>query len=208
MSIRFVAIIFTALLAVGCGCSESKKEKKNVTEFYRAFDAGNISEAKSLLYDIEGDDLYHCAETLIEGYITVGDIESAVSVYERNTPDHCSTYEMQYDDNHKGYERRVTKLLYNALIEADDFETAWEYHPLEYENPDSAGNGGCYFGYMSDVLVYLCQQGRTLEAQQFLNKHSLWFLKNVDNNEWGKNYPSYHYSKMVSELQSIINQNN
>lgn len=205
---RVIVIIFALLLAVGCGGGASKTDKYNAAEFYRALDAGNISEAKSLLYDVEGDELYRCAEMLIEEYIAVGDVKNAISVYERNTPDHCSTYQMQYDNlyGHDGYERRVTQLLYDALIEADDFETAWKYHHLEYDDSNYAGNGGCYFGYMSDVLIHLCQQGRTLEAQQFLDKHSLWFLKNVDNGEWGEDYPSFYYSNMVRELQSIINQ--
>lgn len=202
---RVVVIIFAMLLAMGCGGGTSKTEKNNAAEFYRALDAGNISEAKSLLYDVEGDELYRCAEMLIEEYIAVGDVQNAISVYERNTPDHCSTYEMQYHYNHNGYENRVTKLLYDALIEADDFETAWRYHELEYDSANYAGNGGCYFGYISDVLIHLCQQVRTLEAQQFLDKHSLWFLKNVDNGEWGEEYPQYSYNRMLQEFQLIIN---
>jgi hypothetical protein len=203
---RLIVIILAAALAMGCG-GASKSSNKCTAEFYRALDAGNISEAKSLLYDVTGYELYRCAEMLIEEYIAVGDIQSAISVYERNTPNHCSTYEMQYSSySHDGYENRVTKLLYDALIEADNFERAWKYHHLEYDDPNYPGNGGCYFGYVSDVLIHLCQQGRTLEAQQFLDKHSLWFLKNVDNAEWGEKYPLYHYSNMVRELQSIINQ--
>lgn len=203
---RIVAIILAAIFAVGCGGGASKSTNNGAAEFYRALDAGNISEAKSLLYDVTGDELYRCAEMLIEEYIAVEDIQGAISVYERCTPDHCSTYEMQYHYNHDGYENRVTKLLYDALIEADDFERAWMYHHLEYNDPNYAGNGGCYFGYVSDVLVHLCQQGRILEAQQFLDKHGLWFMKNVDNGEWGEDYPSYYYADMVHKLQSIINQ--
>lgn len=202
---KIVTLTIIALLAVGCG-GGTDRSKKKVAEFYATLDAGSISEAKSMLFEIEGEDLYRCAEALIEEYITIGDVRSAVSVYERNTPDHCSTYQMQYSMyTHNGYENRVTKLLYEALIENDDFEAAWKYHPLRYDDPDYAGNGADHFGYITDVLFHLCQQGRTLEAQQFLDKHTLWFKKNVDNGEFGSEYPDFYYSKVVGELQTIIN---
>lgn len=206
ISMKRLTIILSILLLVGCGATE-QKAKLNEAKFYEAIDAGNLSEARNMLYDVEGEPITRFAEALIEEYITIGDVQSAINVYERITHFHCSVYEMQYDSlyGHNGYERRVCKMLYDALIEADDFETAWKYHPLEYEDPDYAGNGVSYFGYVSDVIIHLVQQGRKLEAQQFLDKHSLWFLKNVDNGEWGKEHPEYQYSKVHSELQSIIN---
>lgn len=206
ISMKRLTIILSILLLVGCGVTE-QKAKLNEAKFYEAIDAGNLSEARNMLYGVEGEQITRFAEVLIEEYITIGDVQSAINVYERITHFHCSAYEMQYDSlyGHDGYERRVCKMLYDALIEADDFETAWKYHPLEYKDPDYAGNGGSYFGYVSDVIIHLVQQGRKLEAQQFLDKHSLWFLKNVDNGEWGEEYPEYQYSKVHSELQSIIN---
>lgn len=206
ISMKRLTIILSILLLVGCGATE-QKAKLNEAKFYEAIDAGNLSEARNMLYDVEGGPITRFAEALIEEYITIGDVQSAINVYERITHFHCSVYEMQWDGlyGHNGYERRVCKMLYDALIEADDFETAWKYHPLEYEDPDYAGNGVSYFGYVSDVIIHLVQQGRKLEAQQFLDKHSLWFLKNVDNGESGEEYPEYQYSKVHSELQSIIN---
>ena len=206
ISMKRLTIILSILLLVGCGATE-QKAKLNEAKFYEAIDAGNLSEARNMLYDVEGEQITRFAEVLIEEYITIGDVQSAINVYERITHFHCSAYEMQWDNlyGHDGYEKRVCKMLYDALIEADDFETAWKYHPLEYEDPDYAGNGGSYFGYVLDVVIHLVQQGRKLEAQQFLDKHSLWFLKNVDNGEWGEEHPEYQYSKVQSELQSIIN---
>lgn len=196
-------IAMIATMVVGCGPSNSDL----TNEFNKALDNGKISEAREIIYDIEGYERYHCAEALIEEYIKVGEIDAAINVYERVTPWHCSTYEIQFESlhGHNGYERRVCRSLYEALIEADDFETAWKYHELDYEDPDYAGNGGCYFGYMSDVLIHLCQQGRMVEAQQFLNKHSLWFLKNVDNGKNGQEYAQYSYNKVLQDFQLIIN---
>ena len=213
---RVFVLLAITFFVVACGgnnrgdSSEGASGSKNrdVAEFYKLLDAGNISDARAKLYEVEGDDVYRCAEVLIEEYLALGEVHNAINVYERATPEHCSTYEMKHSSlyGHNDYERRVTQLLYNALIEADEFETAWKYHHLEYDSPTYAGNGGCYFNYVSDVLIHLCQQGRQAEAQQFLDKHSLWFLKNVDNGEWGDEYPNYAYDKVVRELQSIINQ--
>lgn len=200
---RFLFITLICIIVIGCAGNSNQEDRKN---FYKAFDAGNLSEAKSLLCNLEGKDLYQCAEALIKEYIAVGDVQSAISVYERNTPNHCTTYQMKFKSlhSHDDYENRVTQMLYDALINADDFETAWNYHPLDYDDPNYAGNGGCYFSYISDVIIHLCQQERQIEAQQFLDKHSLWFLKNVDNGEWGKSYPNYSYDKVVRDLQYII----
>lgn len=192
-------IAMIATMVVGCGPSNSDL----TNEFNKALDNGKISEAREIIYDIEGYERYQCAEALIEEYVKIGEVDAAINVYERITPRHSSTYEMKYDGD--CYEQRVCKLLYEALIEADDFETAWRYHELEYDSANYAGNGGCYFGYVSDVLIHLCQQERMVEAQQFLNKHSLWFLTNVDNSKSGENYPQYSYNKVLQEFQLIIN---
>lgn len=203
---RIFIVLAATITMVACGGNNGSKTNSEVAEFYKLLDEGNISEARKRLYDIDGEGLYRCAESIIEEYIALGEVHDAINVYERATPNHCSTYQMKYSHySHDNYENRVTKLIYDALIEAEDFETAWNYHHLEYDNPTYAGNGGCYFSYVSDVLIYLSQQGRLAEAQQFLDKHSLWFLKNVNNGEWGEEYPNYAYDKVVRELQSIIN---
>ena len=200
---RMCAVLAITIMVVACG---GNSPKSKVSEFYKLLDAGSISEARGILYDMQGEEVYRCAEALIGEYIAMGEVHNAIAVYERATPDHCSTYEMQYSyHTHGNYENRVTKLIYTALIEADEFEKAWEYHHLEYNTPTYAGNGGCYFSYVSDVLIHLCQQNRHFEAQQFLDKHSLWFLSNVNNGEWGEKYPNYSYDKVVRELQQIIN---
>ncbi len=103
------------------------------------------------------------------------------------------------------YERYVTAKLYKALIEADRFEDAWQYHPLEYEDRNYPGNGGCYYGYMTDVIAYLCQHNRQSEAQRFFDKNIIWFKKNVDNSKWGNEYQQYSYSNMRSQLQAQVN---
>jgi hypothetical protein len=144
---------------------------------------------------------------LIEEYLSIDELDKAIHVYERITPYHCSRYEMQWDNLYglDGYEVAVTAKFRKALIKADRFEEAWEYYPLEYETETYAGNASSYFRYMSDVIVHLCSNDRKPEAQLFLNRHVNWFRTNVDNGEWGKDYPQYSYASMKSELQDIIN---
>ena len=188
-------------------CS-ARQEGKAQEKFYVALDEGKLDEARDMLRDMEGDTKYQCAEALIKECIAQGDVEGAVNVYERLTPNHCSTYEMQYSMyGHDGYERRVTKLLYDALIAHDDFDKAWDYHALDYNDPDYPGNAQQYSAYMTDVLVHLCQVGRQDEAQRILDTKGLWFQKNVDNSAYAEEYAKYAYREMTRQLQTVINSN-
>lgn len=208
-NVTTASFLLTCCILAGCllgSCSSGQKKEK---EFYEAIDNDNLSEAKSVLREMDGSEKYKCAEVLVEEYIDAGEVQEAVNVYERITPNHCSTYEMQYESlhGHDGYETRVTKLLYQALIENGEFDKAWSYHPLDYQDENYPGNAKCYFSYLSDVLVHLCQTGRQPEAQQFLDTKGLWFQKNVDNSEWVEDYAQYTYRNMIGQLQSILNNN-
>ena len=208
--IGIVAFLVCGAVIGNCmdDCS-ARKESKAQEKFYAMIDEGKLDEARDMVRDMEGSGKYKCAEMLIEECIAQGDVEGAVNVYERLTPRHCSTYEMQYDGlyGHDGYERRVTKLLYDALIAHDDFDKAWDYHALDYEEPDYPGNAQQYSAYMTDVLVHLCQAGRQDEAQRFLDTKGLWFQKNVDNHANAEEYAKYTYREMTRQLQAVINSN-
>lgn len=197
---KIVLSVLLVLIFISC---TSQAEK-----FEAALYAGNLTEAETILKDIEADYGRHVyAQMLIEEYLSIDELDKAIHVYERITPYHCSRYEMQWDNLYglDGYEVAVTAKFRKALIKADRFEEAWEYYPLEYETETYAGNASSYFRYMSDVIVHLCSNDRKPEAQLFLNRHVNWFRTNVDNGEWGKDYPQYSYASMKSELQDIIN---
>lgn len=135
-NVTTASFLLTCCILAGCllgSCSSGQKKEK---EFYEAIDNDNLSEAKSVLREMDGSEKYKCAEVLVEEYIDAGEVQEAVNVYERITPNHCSTYEMQYESlhGHDGYETRVTKLLYQALIENGEFDKAWSYHPLDYQD--------------------------------------------------------------------------
>jgi len=197
---RFIYNAFVLLFLVSCTSQADK--------FEAAFMEGNLSEAEAILKDVKAEDgKYRLARMLIDEYLSLDELDKAINVYERITPYHCSRYEMKFDNlyGHGGYEVAVTAKFRKALVKADRFEEAWEYYPLEYETVEYAGNGGAYFRYMSDVIVHLCSMNRKAEAQRFLNTNVHWFLTNVDNGEWGKDYLQYSYTNMKSQLQEIIN---
>lgn len=197
---KLVLSILFVLVFISC---TSQAEK-----FETAFNEGNLTEAETILKEIKANDGRHVyAQMLIEEYLSIDEIDRAIHVYERITPYHCSTYEMQWENLYglDGYEVAVTAKLRKALVKADRFEEAWEYYPLEYETETYAGNASSYFRYMSDVIVHLCSNNRKSEAQLFLNSHANWFRANVDNGEWGKDYLQYSYANMKSDLQDIIN---
>ena len=177
-------------------------------KFETALSEGNLTEAETILKDMKSEDgKYRFARILIEEYLSLDELDRALHVYERITPYHSSRYDMKFESlyGHDGYEVAMTAKLRKALVKADRFDEAWEYYPLEYKTVEYAGNGGSYFRYMSDVIVHLCSMNRKAEAQTFLNNHIHWFMNNVDNGEWGKDYPQYSYIHMKSQLYEIIN---
>ena len=197
---RLIYIVSIVFILVSCA---SQAEK-----FEAAFNEGSYTEAETILKEISAENgKYRFARMLIEEYLSFDEIDKAIYVYERLTPYHCSRYEMKFDSlyGHDKYEVDVTAKLRKALVKSDRFEEAWEYYPLEYETVEYAGNGISYFRYMSDVIVHLCSNNRRSEAQIFLNNNVHWFRTNVDNGEWGKDYPQYTYVNMKSQLQEIIN---
>lgn len=213
--IRYIIIgiivlsIFFGLIDACIGCCSNTYHSLFSTheEVIEAIDEGNLSKAKKLLPDAKKSELYRCAQLLIEEYIAIDDVKNAVYVFERITPNHCSTYEMQW--NHYAtadYTKAVTTMLYNALIKHGEYEQAWKYHKLEYEDVDYPGNAANYYSYMVDVLEALCKKGQVREAQEFLNEHISWFRKNVDDAKYGEDYQEYSYERMKSKLRLVINE--
>lgn len=198
-------LLIATCILLSISFSSCTSDKKLVDKFYKELDAGNLTEARNILSEIEDYERWSCAEMLIEEYIKIDDVDKAIFVYERITPTHYSNYHINWH-THSGYEINAMNMIYKALIEADEFEKAWKYHKLEYEDEEYAGNASCYFNYMVDVLHYLTKNGRGIEAQTFLNDNVLWFKKYVDNGEWGEKYPNYSHDNVKVQLQNIINE--
>ena len=126
-------------------------------EVMEAIDKGNLSEAKKLLPDVMEEERYRCALLLMEEYIAVENVDDAVYVFERITPEHCSMYEMKFESLYRTgkYTKEAAAMLYTALIKKGKYEKAWKYHELEYEDSNYAGNSPCYYNFLLDVLDHL-----------------------------------------------------
>lgn len=207
--ILVIAVLLTLMDSCVSCCSNAYNSFFSThEEVMEAIDEGHLSKAKELLPDAKESELYRCAQLLIEEYIAVGDLKNAIYVFERITPNHCSTYEMQFDGFYKttDYTKAVTAMLYEALIKNGEYEQAWKYHKLDYEDPFYPGNAINYYSYMSDVLKSLCKKGQIRDAQEFLDDHVSWFRRNVDYAEFGEKYPNYSYSRMKERLQRVIDE--
>ncbi|MBR3090622.1 MAG: hypothetical protein IKH10_01350, partial [Bacteroidetes bacterium] len=92
-----------------------------------------------------------------------------------------------YTDDYKGLNLKsnVRKILYNALIDKERMDEAWDYKMMheatyyyydgEYEKRED------YLEYMSDVVKKYCSHGKKNEARQFVSSHIDWFRANVEN---------------------------
>ena len=177
-------------------------------EVLEAIDKGDLGRAKNLLTDVKEGKKYQCALLLIEEYIGIEDVDNAVYVFERITPEHCSMYEIKYESLYKTakYTKEAVAMIYPALIKKGEYQKAWKYHALEYEDSFYAGNALCYYNYLLDVMDHLCEQGKISDAEEFLNEHAVWFRQNVDRSSHAENYQQYSYRNMKTKLQRALNE--
>ena len=109
-----LAVIFGLMDACISYCSNAYRSFFSThEEVLEAIDKGELSKAKELLPDAKESELYRCAQLLIEEYIAIDDVKNAVYVFERITPNHCSTYDMQYSSLNRtaDYSKAVTAML-------------------------------------------------------------------------------------------------
>lgn len=173
-----------------------------------AIDAGNLKEAERLLREMPGgEEQRYYGGRLIDEYLAIDKIDKAINVFD-NITGHCSMFHMQYKLSYENAEYTLTysAKIYNALLKAGRYEEAWNYHCRSYNSETYPGNAPDYFAYMTDVIVAMSRSGRSVEIPGFVRDNSLWFLKNVDNNEWGEKYPNFRYDIMRGELNKIVNE--
>lgn len=193
-------IISSALTFVSC-----KQEPRE--QFDVAIAEGRLSDALELLNEIDRKHgRYFCCTTLIDEYLAIGDIDKAIYVFDR-VSSHCTMYQMGFDNLYSTsrYTKENSRKIYKKLIAANRFDEAWSYHPLSYDDENYPGNAPEYFEYMVDVISHLCANNRKAEAQIFITTHIHWFTKNVDNHQWGKDYPQYYKSIMHRQLIDVLN---
>lgn len=199
---KFGLILYAVAFCLLTACGASSSEKCEA-----ALNAGNLKEAESHLKEIDDSDVCrYYGGLLIDEYLAIGNLNRAIYVFD-NITGHCSMYEMQFDGLYSSadYTKKYSKKIYNALLKECRYDEAWNYHARSYDGEDYPGNAPDYFAYMSDVIIAMCNSGQSMQAQQFIKQKSVWFLKNIDNHEWGKDYPNYRYDIMRSELNKVYN---
>lgn len=193
---RFLLFLCSAVLFLSC---ESSANKMDV-----ALSNGELSKAESLLSDLSGSEMYRYSSRLIDEYLSIGNLDKAIRVFNDITP-HCSMYEMQYTALYSSasYTKENAKKIYNALLDEERYDECWSFHPLSYETETYPGNAPDYFSYMTDVIAHMCARGQYDEARRFMMQKRVWFLNNVDNNEWGHEYPDCSFSVMCGKLENV-----
>lgn len=173
--------IFVVLLIIG-GISDavgSHSSSNANDKFQEAMEKGNLTEAKTILRN--GSVGRNAALQLIKAYLDVGDADAAIDVYENITSNHVSRYDMQYTSlNHSEYEQKACKLLREYLMQHGQYEKAWNYYPLQYEDENYSGNAQSRFAWMSDVVSEMCKKGRQDDARSFVDDQLRWFVTYID----------------------------
>lgn len=191
-------LLFLCLVVLFLSC-ESAADKMEAALSY-----GELSNAETLLSDISGSEKYRYGSRLIDEYLAIGNVDKAIYVFNYLTP-HCSMYEIKYSNLYSTatYTQENAKKIYNALLDEERYEECWNFHPLSYGTEAYPGNAPDYFSYMSDVIVHMCARGQYDEARRFMMQKRVWFLNNVDNNEWGDKYPDCSFSVMCGKLDQV-----
>lgn len=195
-----LVVLFVAVVMASCGAS-------NYEKFNEAMARGELLQAQGYLEKI--DDRTECknaALQLIRAYIEVDDINKAIHVYENITPWHKNRYKMKFSNS--DYEKTVCKLLRDYLVKHGEYERAWEYYPLEYEDENYFGNAQCRFAYISDVVVAMCAKSEHNEARVFMENQLRWFVTYIDSSssKYAEDVKNNFSSAMVREkLLELIN---
>lgn len=203
--------VISGLFVIILNGISSFQYERHKTLFTKCTSNGDTVKAKELLQqmDFSYDSSYDCALELIELYLSQDDIDSAIFVYNKITKNHTDNHHVRYSYRCHGskgsYEPTAIKLLYNALLNADRMDEAWEYHELEYDNKDYRGNAECYLSYMNDVVNHYCKKGDKTAARKFVKEHLVWFVKNIDNSSYAKSeYPEFISYKVNQRLLQQI----
>lgn len=200
--------LIASLCMTGSYEEELERDEAMRDKFAEYISSGDAVNAKATLQKI-GTDNYDEALELIELYAANGDVNGAVSVYEKLTPGHCAAHEMLRSENRNGsnnnYELDATKLIRREATKLGDYDLVWEYSERTHSDPNSHYNADKYFRFMTEVVMYLCKEGKNQDARAFVKQYSVWFVNNVDNLDYTSQYDDYNSKKSISKLNQIIN---
>lgn len=221
-AIVFAILILSAVIANLIPTEEEKIAKEmekatiayteKVKPFRKHIENKDAESAKLVLQEI-GYAEYDDALELIELYIANNDVDNAIYVYEKLTPNHCPSYEMYWPNKRHGknqnYEIDATKLIRKELIKLGKFDLAWKYSEWWTSDENSPSNSASYFEFMSEATTILCKENRKQDAHKFVKEYSIWFVNNVDSQKgddyYKDEYKNYNSSTAKAKLLKIIN---
>lgn len=169
--LRTIAVPVMAAALFSCGDASK--------DFDKALAAGNLTEAAQCLREIDDrSELKSSALQLIKTYLSIDEPDKAIDVYENITSWHMSRDKMSIYN--AKYENEACKLLREYLIQNGQYERAWNYYPLDYDDENYVGNARCRYVFLSDVVAAICAKGKQEDAQRFVESQLRWFVANVD----------------------------
>ena len=211
---KLVAIVLV-LVVVGLSViikeniAAAKLERQKQT-FAMHISDGDAESAKSVLKEMDIC-FYDGALDLIKLYISNGDVNNAIDVYEKLTPYHCSMFDIEYSHLRHGsnnqYEPEATNLIRKELIKLGDYDLAWYYSEKRSwgHDPNNYVHADYYYRFMAEVVNYLCENNKKQEARKFVNRYIQWFSDNVDVIDKSfESYKNYNSQKSKTKLLQII----
>ena len=183
LAIITVALVVTIALSVSYF-----KASKLETEYKTYIENNDVENARTVLKKI-GINEYDKALELIELYIANGDVDNAIYVYEKMTPDHCSTYQMQYHNLYGHgrdgrYEETVANLIYYALINSERMDDALNYH---FTSSSGGRTIDDYYSHVNVVINYYCRNNNKAAARKYVresisdNNEKNRFIQQINN---------------------------
>lgn len=125
-------VVAMALMPLACSCGRSEQK------FRDAIQRGELSEAEQHLGNMSSGDQGEYALQLIRTYLDLDEPAKAIHVYEDITPWHSARGDLKLRPD--GYSARASRLLREYLIAHDEYDKAWQYYPLEYDDENYIGN--------------------------------------------------------------------
>lgn len=200
----FLPVFFAIALPLLISFTNKKIQEYKVERCITYINEGQADKAKEILPTIKFKKktvgaFYDVATKLVEFYVNEGDIDKAYDVYGNCTPRKPNKYpyrSLWIREGTGGYYRDLIK---NAYIAQQQYDKALKCVNMQ----DEAFYADEYYKFMSDVIYYLCKNGKKSEAKNFVAEYSTWFERNVDTNSIYKD-GEYSYSKAKSRLLKVI----
>lgn len=187
-----IALILLFIIA-GTISDEIDRHKRNkyMSKMEEIIQSGNNEDILSLVKNAPYG--YTYSIEFIKELVNLGHLDAAIYFYKNKVESKNAATE---------------KILYNALINVNRMDEAWDFHELKYKydaDRTYAGNAESYYQYCCDVINYYCEHNDKKAARQFLTQHIVWFEKYVDNAEYGEKYPDFYSTKVRKRLTNKIN---